>query len=303
MLKTKEDKMKKIINAVAGDGKNTSPARKYTVYAALITAIALALVLIILVVSSVVIALTDGGSENTPTGDNASADNDGGSVSSSAVQYKTVTADELADMTDSTDVSIQDKRSVNSSSDDKYYYAMSGDTLKSDVQKAVDAMLVAYYKEKSTVVFVGGAKQSSNSTGFVVEIRQDANSFSEAKAISNDSTYKWIYDNAYKYGFIYEENSFTYVGTAVSTYMKTKNIATVDKLITALGGKAVSVSVTAAGASKATAYQIYYLGANGDLKVPTNYEYEVVANGTDGYFVIINTAKKTATATTGTAVG
>ena len=77
-----------------------------------------------------------------------------------------------------------------------------------------------------------------------------------------------------------------------------------DKLITALGNKSESVQVTAPGATKATSYQVYYLAANAtELKVPTNYEYEVTANGTDGYFVIINMSKKIASASTETAAG
>lgn len=293
--------MKKIINAVAGDGKLT-PAKKYTAYAAMITAALFALVLVILIVSSVVFAVTDGGTNDTPlvtpSGDNASDDNVG--VSSNAVQYETVSSDGIKKLIDSEDVEIQKKRSENTSSTAKYYYAMSGDTLKSDVQKAMDSMLVAYYNEKSVTVFVGGAKQiedSNKKTGFIVELRQDANSFSEAKAITYDKTdkngkYNYIYENAYKYGFVYENNFFTYVGTVVSTYMKNKNITDTDKLITSLTGKAVSVSITAAGATKATTYQIYYLSAGGELKVPTNYGFDVVPNGSDGYFVIINTADK-----------
>ena len=86
--------------------------------------------------------------------------------------------------------------------------------------------------------------------------------------------------------------------------MKNSKNATVDALVTSLNnGKPVSVKVTPVGESKATSYQIYYLAADGELKLPTNYEYEVVANGADGYFVIVNMAKKVAGASTDTAAG
>lgn len=295
--------MKTLINAVAGGEKNATPARKYTAYAVVITAIALLLAMLVLVVSSIAFAVSDSDVEDTaPAGSTGDGDALGsGSGSSMGVTYAAVSADTLTGMLDREDVVIQEKRSVKPDSTDKYYYAMAGDTLKSDTQKALDAMLVAYNKEKGTVVFVGGAKQSSNSSGLAVEIRKDASSFSEAEAITNDGTkgtYGWIYTNAYKYGFIYSGNTFTYVGVPIATYMNNnKSLTTFDALVSALKNKTsnVSVTATAIGASKATSYQLYYVSASGELKAPTNYGYSVVANGTDGYVIVIDMSNKIST--------
>ena len=40
--------------------------------------------------------------------------------------------------------------------------------------------------------------------------------------------------------------------------------------------------------------------ADGELKAPTNYEYFVLGNATDGYVVTVNMSKKTAAASTDT---
>ena len=153
---------------------------------------------------------------------------------------------------------------------------------------------MAYYKANSnTKVFVGGTEQTDNKSGTVVEIRKDASSFSEAEPITNDKTYGWIFSNAYKYGFIYEDNSFTYVGVAAAKYLSGKG--TLDTLATKLeanNGKNVSVSATEIGATKASSYQIYYLSADAELKVPTNYKYTVMADGTNGYVITVDTSKK-----------
>ena len=288
--------MNKLISAVFGDGKNASPAKRYVIYAAIVTLFALVAALVVLGVSSIVFALTD-----TPADTLEEADGTGDGANtpvSTGLKYDTVTADELDEMVDGL-VDIQSNRTAISGSDDKYYYAMSGDKLSSETQKAVDALLIAYYNENSkTVVFVGGSQQTDNTSGAVVEIRKDASSFSEAEPIKNDKTYGWIFSNAHKYGFIYEDNSFTYVGVAAAKYLNGKG--TLETLVTKLenNSKNVSVTATAVGASKAASYQIYYLSADAELKVPSEYEYTVLANGTNGYVITVNTSKKVATAQT-----
>ncbi len=290
--------MKKIINAVAGDGKLT-PAKKYTAYAAMITAALFVLVLVILIVSSVVFAVTDGGTSDTPlvtpSGDNASDDNVG--VSSNAVQYETVSSDKLKEMLDElVDFKSASDRAIDGSSSNRYY-GKTKDSVKlsSSAMNSLHKMMIDFYNANKDTIKPNTSSSdcniplitSADTSGYSFKIVD----FSE-KTIYNNSIYKWIYTNANSYGFIYNENSFTYVGTVVSTYMKNKNITDTAKLITSLNGKAVSVSITAAGATKATTYQIYYLSSGGELKVPTNYGFDVIPNGADGYFVIINTADK-----------
>ena len=47
-------------------------------------------------------------------------------------------------------------------------------------------------------------------------------------------------------------------------------------------------------------YQMYYLAADAELKVPTNYEYTVIADGTNGYIITVDMSKKIQAETTDT---
>lgn len=294
--------MKKFVDAVAGDGKNVTPARKNTAYALLITAIAFALALIILIVSSVVFAVTDKGTGDAADG--AAADNggDGGGavISSSSLQYETVSIDALEDKVDGM-VLLMDKRTTDEGVE--LYYGISPKNslkLTESTAEALNLMLVDFYKANSKSLVVSTSDEKKCDLPLVTDAGSDGTSFNIERYEGNDTTivgeskYEWIFNNAYKYGFINSENTFTYVGAPITMQMKTKSIATVDALIKALGGKAVAVSVpSASGTGKATTYQIYYLEKDAaEIKVPTNYEYSVIANGTDGYFITVDMSKK-----------
>lgn len=292
-------------------GKNASPAKRYTAYAALITAAVLFVALCVLVVSSIVFAVSDDGTDNVPSGDNIGGDNDssGGVVSSSAVQYEAVTADKLKPNT----VSVQEKRSKLSGSglgdNDMYYGAYKNVKLASEAQTSLDSMLVAFYNAKKTELKTNTKNSDCNIPCIKTSDSYDSFTFdiviyTEEKTIystDKSSIYAWIYSNASNYGFIYgsESNKFTYVGVAIAKYMTSNKITSLDKLAETLNGKNnVSVQAAVAGATKATTYQIYYLASNAaELKVPTNYGYSVIANGTSGYFIVINMSEKIASAT------
>lgn len=297
--------MKKFVDAVAGDGKNVNPARKNTAYALIITAIAFALALIILIVSSVVFAVTGkdtGAAAGDVAADNADGGDGGAVISSSNLQYKTVTADELADELDGlVDFTAKKDREIESGTNKLYYAQNSVGKLSSGTMKALDSMLKDFYnanKDKLNPDIGANSNNPDCDIPLAVEANKEGTSFKlvifgNDKTTFNDTKYTWIYNNAYKYGFINSENTFTYVGAAISTQMKTKSVATLEALVKSLGGKNVAVSVApASGTGKATTYQIYYLAKDAELKLPTNYEYSVIANGTDGYFVTVDMSKK-----------
>ena len=297
--------MKKFIDAVAGDGKNVTPARKNTAYALIITAIAFALALIILIVSSVMFAVADKDNGNSVNNDAADAGGDAGGavISSSNLQYTTVSADELSAKVDKlVDFTERKDREIEAGTN-KLYYAKSADvkSLSSGAMSALDSMLKDFYnanKDKINADIGANSDNSECDIPLVIEANEAGTSFKlvvfgNDATTFNDTKYTWIYNNAYKYGFINSENTFTYVSAAISTQMKTKSVATLEALVKALGGKNASVSVpSTTGAGKATTYQMYYLAKDAELKVPTNYEYSVIANGTDGYFVVIDMSKK-----------
>lgn len=299
--------MNRIIEKITG--KNASPAKRYTAYAALITAAVLIIALCVLIVSSIVFAVSDDGTDSIPSGDNVGGDNDslGGAVSSSVVQYETVTADKLKPTT----VSVQEKRSKLSglTDNDMYYGAYKNVKLTSEAQKSLDSMLVAFYNAKKADLKTNTKSSDCNIPCIKADTSYDSFTFDiviytgEKTIYSTDknSVYSWIYTNASSYGFIYggtDSNKFTYVGVAIAKYMTNNKITSLDKVADATSGKNVSVQAVAVGATKATVYEIYYLASNAtELKVPTNYSYTVIANGTSGYFIVINKSEKISAAT------
>lgn len=291
--------MNKLISAVFGDGKNASPAKRYVIYAAIVTLFALVAALVVLGVSSIVFALTD-----TPADTLEEADGTGDGANtpvSTGLKYDTVTADELDEMVDGL-VVFKSAEDRTIEGNNRYYGKTSGENkLSSITMGAVHNMMIDFYTANKSVLKTDIKAEDCN-IPLIDNADESGCRFKivnyKEEAIKNDKTYGWIFSNAHKYGFIYEDNSFTYVGVAAAKYLNGKG--TLETLVTKLenNGKNVSVTATAVGASKAASYQIYYLSADAELKVPSEYEYTVLANGTNGYVITVNTSKKVATAQT-----
>lgn len=133
------------------------------------------------------------------------------------------------------------------------------------------------------------AEQATDSTDNEVSIYDADNK-------TGKGVYKWLYDNAARYGFIVvadtaeEGNIFRYVGAAHATYM-TKNKLTFDayleKLDSTQAGKTLSISVTGED-GKAIRYEIYYIAPTTEHLVPEKYEYTVSGDNAGGYIVTVN---------------
>lgn len=291
--------MNRIIKALAGQ----STAKKYAAYAAFVTAILLAIALVVLAVTSIAFAIGDGDDEVIETGGG-----DGGDVLNekpSSLPYTVVSEFDEAVMGGEL-VNAQDNRSELSEGG-LYYGAYKAVALKADAQQAIDALLVNFYGVNSktlvTDIDADGCNlpllKDASSDGLSVDVLV----YHDDSTTYNVAAYKWIYDNAYKYGFIYNEDTFTYVGSAAATYMKNKSVTSYDTFISTLkanGDKNVAVSAYSVETGKTVTYQMYYIAADGELKAPTNYEYFVLGNATDGYVVTVNMSKKTAAASTDT---
>ncbi len=287
--------MNKLINAIAGE--NAAPAKKYAVIAALATAAALIVAVVVLSVSSIVFAIKGGPEGEAPASDGGGdvGVGVGGGVSSS-IEYTSVSKDEIMGKVDGSLVDVQENR-TKLSDDKKYYDAYRGQKLTKGAQKAVDSMLIAYYTAtEDNNIYIGakGCGDEKYDSGNVVGIsKSDAQSYLDATPI-NTTDNKWIFDNAYRYGFIYSGNTFTYVGVPAATYMK--GGVTLDTLVKNTQSKTVSVSAMAVGATKATSYQIYCITKDAtDIKLPSNYSYTV--NAVDGgYIVAVDMSTKKAAA-------
>ena len=107
--------------------------------------------------------------------------------------------------------------------------------------------------------------------------------------IYENERYKWIYNNAHKYGFIAvssKSNVFRYVGEVHAAAAKSKGVY-LDNYLKQLKSATVEspVRLNASGS-----YIAYYCPIS-DVKVPKNYSYTISGNNVDGVIVTVNLAK------------
>ena len=269
--------MKRIINMLAG-GENATPLKKGVVYAALGTLVALILAIAILVVSSIAYNLTDNAGTEPENGDVGGDDGASGGGNSKTVEFTTLESiAALKEKTDSTTVSLQKNRTAMPEAEQtenvkRYYDAWENDNkVSADAQKAMDSLLVEYYKKnKDNDIAV-----SSSDAMTIAVTKSDARDPADCTPITA-ATHSWIFANAYSYGFIYSENKFQYVGKELATYLRTSNDLTTIKAKTADTAQSLSGG-----------YYAYYVAADAtEIKVPKSLNYNVIADGANGYIVV-----------------
>lgn len=119
------------------------------------------------------------------------------------------------------------------------------------------------------------------------------------RSIYGVDKYNWIYENAYKYGFINVEDPtadedsegstvFRYVGVPHATYMRTKKLTLEEYLEQIKTATPDAPILTSVGK---TTYASYYLAADGEHLVPSEHSYTVSGNNTDGYIVTVSIQK------------
>ena len=189
-------------------------------------------------------------------------------------------------------------------------------SLEHDALKQFNLMAEQFYKNsKDDNLFISNAYDSSKSSqaplyeaGNTVELGYySLNSNDEVvrnSSIYDVSLYSWIYSNAHKYGFVLMtseaqtddngkslgSNVFRYVGIPHSVAMATKKLSFesyLDHLKTKTSAEA-PLGIKASGKT----YAIYYISAEGEHKVPTDYSYTVSGNNTDGYIITVDLSKK-----------
>ena len=116
---------------------------------------------------------------------------------------------------------------------------------------------------------------------------------SDPRSIANVELYSWIYENAYKYGFVTaggsSSNVFRYVGVVHSTAMF-KNEVNFDSYHEMLKSS-TSPANPLAVKSGSTIYAIYFLKEEEKHIVPLNYSYEISGNNVDGYIITVDLTK------------
>lgn len=291
--------MNKLINAVIGDNKKSSPARKYTAYALLGTLIVFLVLVIVLIASSVFFAVRG---EGTPA-DGDDGPSGGNLVNTSGISYAAVTADVLDGKVNQDEiVKLADIRTKLSTGESHHYYAKNDkdgvENLTRQTATSLDKMMIAFYEKNKNNLVVDTDNENCN-IPLILNTSADGYSFNVVRfnndaSIYNDANYKWIFDNAYSYGFVYTENTFTYVGVAVANYIRvTSSVTSYTQFLTAVKGanNNLNTSVKDTATNKSVSYQIYYLAKSGVLNVPTDYEYTVIPDGDNGYVITVNTSE------------
>lgn len=164
------------------------------------------------------------------------------------------------------------------------------------------------YRSKDTQDAIGSSTKGGYSdfhTGMLFELKN-----SDGSTSINETTHKWIYENAHKYGFIVRYPSdrsvetgvsdftyaFRYVGVAHATYIYENGLC-LEEYINLLHSKTSDAPLSVKGAD-GVSYEIYYVAASSDGKtdvtVPTRYNYTVSGDNLSGFIVTVNKAKSSA---------
>lgn len=189
----------------------------------------------------------------------------------------------------------------------------------SGTEEAVDAlnnMIKAFYKaSKDDNIYVSNAYNTekvdtqdaiyTSGTAFELKYFSAAadKDWSKKDSIYGVSTYNWIYNNAHKYGFIVlsgingvDENGkeigssvFRYIGIPNATAAKAAK-QSLSVYLEAL--KATTPEEPLSAKVGTDRYAIYYLSATAEHKVPTDYEYTVSGNNSDGYIITVDLSAK-----------
>ncbi|MBE6577014.1 MAG: D-alanyl-D-alanine carboxypeptidase family protein [Ruminococcaceae bacterium] len=275
--------MKKLLIAIFGEENAEKPANKAIEYAVIGTAAALVLTVLILIISSIALSLGNKGEAEAPAGDGEGSGSGNGTTQTTTIEYDTATVNDLnAKLGEA--VGVQSSRS---SIDGGIYYAAHGqDKLIKNAQTALDKMLVDFYNNNKSKLVIDTAKADCNvpfAHGSDGKYTIKIDDYKENSTFNVD-LYSWIYNNAYKYGYVYDGNTFTYVGVAAATYMKNNSNMTYTAFLSKI--KSSTNNLTVKG------YEMYYLAADAaELKVPKSLSYTVIAVGSDGYIITVTTSK------------
>ena len=183
----------------------------------------------------------------------------------------------------------------------------SSETLYDQVQKdaldAMNKMLVDFYnKTQDDNLYV-----NKSGTLNTFELKYTTGVSGSARlSIAGVEIYNWIFENAYKYGFVQlysapeantaegaeaaqdKTNIFRYVGEVHSNIMKDKKCETLSEYLELLKAKTTFKTHFRTTVNKVS-YEVYYLAQGGELLVPEKYKdsYTVSGNNMDGYIVTV----------------
>lgn len=170
-----------------------------------------------------------------------------------------------------------------------------------ETDKAAAAKITVYeayrsYDDQEALNSSTKGGHSDFHTGMLFDLRADGASI-------NTAAYKWIYDNAHKYGFVQRypdakkdatgvsgfDHAFRYVGVAHATYMKSNDLC-LEEYVELLKTKTASSPLKVA-----TNCEVYYVAANqsGDTALPlsTSRNTYTVSGDNNGGFIVTKISK------------
>ena len=166
----------------------------------------------------------------------------------------------------------------------------------------------ALYAKKPTSYATSGA--SEHHTGKVIDLYGQVSSNDPIHRLDDavyKATYQWLYDNAYKYGFVlrypaekaattgveYEPYHFRQVGYAHAYYMYKNNLC-LEEYLELLRGRTAEAPLEFKG-DDGNKYMVYYQAASAEattkLTVPADYSYTVSGDNMGGFIVTVNVGK------------
>lgn len=204
-----------------------------------------------------------------------------------------------------------------------FYYTNNQNALiEEKALAAFNEMMLAFNAESgddNVYVYVG--EENIFAAGNTFEMRyyyslKDEASGTETviKPITNDEKYDWLFDNAYKYGFVQlysaekastdtaedsasedQSHIFRYVGKVHSNMMKEKKCATLGDYLSLLKEKTTYKSHFRVTVDKVS-YEVYYIASGSDVLVLEKHmdNYTISGNNMDGYIVTVCTTKSSA---------
>lgn len=188
-----------------------------------------------------------------------------------------------------------------------------GVTVRKEALDAMNTMLLDFYNEtQDDNIWVNVNSDSLYTAGNTFELRYTTGVQGAPRpAISESETYDWIFNNAYKYGFVQlftapEGNTtegaeaaedmthiFRYVGKVHAQLMKNKTCETFSEYLEYLKTKTTFKNRLRVTIDKLT-YEVCYIPQSETPMIFEKYKdsYTVSGNNTDGYIVTYSTATK-----------
>ena len=172
---------------------------------------------------------------------------------------------------------------------------------------AFNKMMQAFYDaKKDDNIFISGAyditaietQDAIFSSGEAIALSYfhdyDVNKTNDQRSIAGVDTYKWIYANCYKYGFVVASSSsniFRYVGETTECKahaLAAKNMGSLDKYLKELKNATPDNPLKLDDSGSMVAYTCPV----NNIKVPKNYKWEITSgNNIDGVIVTVTLTK------------